>query len=111
GPLREPVFRALWIAATFSYVGTFVQDVSQSWLMLTLTRAPLLVASLTTCFTFPAILLTFPSGVLADRMDRRSLLVVSQAIPAFAAAALACVTWFGAVRPVHILITAVALGV
>ena len=43
-PLAYEAFRAIWIAAIFSNVGTFVQDVGESWLMLSLTRDPLPVA-------------------------------------------------------------------
>ena len=45
-PLRQRAFRAIWIAAVFSYVGTWVQDVGESWLMLSMTKSPLLVAML-----------------------------------------------------------------
>jgi len=44
GPLREPLFRALWIAAIASNVGGFMEDVGEAWLMTSLTTSTLLVA-------------------------------------------------------------------
>ena len=45
-PLRHPLFRSLWIAAVFSNVGTWVQDVGEAWLMTSLTESPLLISLL-----------------------------------------------------------------
>src|SRR5712664_3539498 len=39
-PLREPVFRALWIASVVSNIGSWMQDVGESWLMTSLTLSP-----------------------------------------------------------------------
>jgi transmembrane secretion effector len=44
GPLREPIFRALWKASVASNVGSWMQDVGESWLMISLTRSSILVA-------------------------------------------------------------------
>lgn len=44
GPLREPIFRALWIASMASNVGSWMQDVGEPWLMISLTKSPVLVA-------------------------------------------------------------------
>src|SRR2546425_11255991 len=43
-PLRESVFRALWIATVVSNIGTWMQDVGEAWLMTSLTSSPVLVA-------------------------------------------------------------------
>src|SRR6266446_5896482 len=47
-PLQEPLFRALWIAALISNVGSWMEDVGESWLMMSLSHSPLLVALLQT---------------------------------------------------------------
>jgi MFS family permease len=110
-PLANPAFRALWIASVFSYLGTWVQDVGESWLMLSLTTSPLLVAMLTTCYTLPTLVLTFPAGVLADRVDRRRLLLVAQSWLALVAFVLAALTWAGYASPALLLVASAALGV
>lgn len=114
-PFRHPLalhaFRALWLASVFSYVGTFIEDVGHGWLMVTLTKSPLLVALLTTAGSVPAFLLTLPAGLLADRFDRRRLLITSQALAALVALGLALATAAGFVSPATILIACAGLGV
>ena len=110
-PLAHAAFRALWLASIFSYVGTWIQDVGESWLMLGLTQSPLPVALLSTCTTLPAFALTLPAGVLADRLDRRRLLIVAQAWLAFVALALAAWVWAGLASPGALLVASAALGI
>jgi uncharacterized membrane protein AbrB (regulator of aidB expression) len=56
-PLKEPVFRALWIAAFVSNIGSLMQDVGSAWLMTSLTKEPLMVALLQTASNAPFFLL------------------------------------------------------
>src|SRR5262245_46312416 len=73
-PLAEPIFRALWIATVASNIGTWMQDVGESWLMVSLTTSPMLVALVETAGSLPIVLLALPAGALADVVDRRRLL-------------------------------------
>ncbi|MEU9385263.1 MFS transporter, partial [Streptomyces sp. NPDC048279] len=75
-PLALPVFRALWIAQFVSNVGTWMQTVGAQWLLLG--HGATLVTLVQTASSLPVVLLALPSGVLADRFDRRRLLVVAQ---------------------------------
>src|SRR2546427_9464473 len=77
-PLRESVFRALWIATVVSNIGTWMQDVGESWLMTSLTPSPVLVALVETAGSLPVVLVALPAGALADVFDRRRLLLVMQ---------------------------------
>src|SRR5215813_10189401 len=77
-PLRVPVFRALWIATIASSLGTWMQDVGESWLMVSLTKSPVLVALVETFGSLPVVLLALPAGALADVIDRRRLLLITQ---------------------------------
>jgi MFS family permease len=73
------------LAATFSFTGTFIQDVAERWLVLELTHAPMPVAMVTTAFVTGSLVAMLPSGVLADRIDRRRVVVWSQLVQAAAA--------------------------
>src|SRR5262245_50701105 len=53
GPLREPIFRALWMASVASNVGSWMQDVGESWLMISLTKSPIYVALVETAGSLP----------------------------------------------------------
>src|SRR5215470_8500833 len=77
-PLAEPIFRALWIATVASNIGTWMQDVGESWLMVSLTTSPMLVALVETAGSLPIVLAALPAGALADVVDRRRLLLVTQ---------------------------------
>src|SRR5205814_7321790 len=77
-PLREPVFRALWSANLVSNIGTWMQSVGGAWLMTTLTAGALPVALMQSATTLPSFLVGLPAGSLADRMDRRRLLLITQ---------------------------------
>src|SRR5260221_3840093 len=76
-PLRESVFRALWIATVVSNIGTWMQDVGESWMMTSLTTSPVLVALVETFGSLPVVLLALPAGRPADIGDRpRHTLVI-----------------------------------
>ena len=70
-PLRHSVFRALWIASIVSNLGSWMQDVGESWLMTSLTLSPLLVALVETAGSLPVVLAALPAGALADILDHR----------------------------------------
>ena len=109
-PLRLPLFRALWLAAVASNVGTWMHNVGGEWLMTTLAPTPLLVALMQTAETAPTFLLALPAGALADIVDRRRLLLFSQTWMLVAAVALAAATLAGVTKPVVLLVLTFALG-
>ncbi|MBV8856973.1 MAG: MFS transporter [Acidobacteria bacterium] len=109
-PLRLPLFRALWLAAVASNVGTWMHNVGAEWLMTTLAPTPLLVALMQTAETAPTFLLALPAGALADIVDRRRLLIFSQAWMLVAAVGLAAATLAGVTTPSVLLVLTFALG-
>lgn len=78
-PLRQPVFRALWIAGLASDFGAWSHEVGEGWLMTSLSPSPLAVALLQSADSFAILLLAIPAGALADVVDRRRLAMVAQA--------------------------------
>jgi MFS family permease len=111
-PLEVPIFRALWIATIVSNTGTWMQDVGAGWLMTSLSRSPLLVAAVQAATTLPMFVLSMPAGALADIVDRRRLLIVTQWWAVLGAALLSIVTFVGLCTPVMLLtmISAIAVG-
>jgi MFS family permease len=110
-PLREPVFRSLWIAAVVSYTGTWMQNVGAGWLMTELSASPLLVSLVQAAAAIPVFLVVLPAGALADMVDRRRLLLFTQSWMVVAAAALAILTLFHAVTPWMLLAFTFLMGV
>ena len=109
-PLRTPVFRALWIVSVVSNIGTWMHDVGAAWLMISLTPSPLLVALMQTATSLPIFLLALPGGALADIVDRRRLLLVTQSWMCATAVALGLVTLAGVTTPAVLLALTFALG-
>ncbi|MBL8080906.1 MAG: MFS transporter [Anaerolineales bacterium] len=77
-PLRKAIFRSIWIALIVSNIGTWMQSVGTSWLMTSLTPSPLLVALMQTAILLPVFLFGLPAGALADIVDRRKLLLITE---------------------------------
>jgi MFS family permease len=109
-PLRQAVFRALWIAAVASNIGTWMQSVGAAWLMTSLTPSPLLVALMQTATSLPVFLVGLAAGTLADVVDRRKLLLVTQAWMLLAALVLGVITWVGLVSAGALLALTFLLG-
>ena len=110
-PLREPLFRSLWIAAVVSYTGTWMQNVGAGWLMTQLTTSPLMVGLVQAAAAIPVFLVVLPAGALADMVDRRRILLFTQGWMVLAAAALGILTLLGAVSPWLLLLFTFVMGV
>src|SRR5262245_53507555 len=76
-PFKDSLYRTLWIAALFSYVGAAMYDVGASWLMTSLAPNPLFVSLIITASTLPIFLLAIPSGAISDIFDRRNILLIT----------------------------------
>jgi MFS family permease len=77
-PLRRPVFRMLWFTWLAANTTMWMNDVAAAWLMTSLAPSPLWVALVQSASTLPVFLLGLPSGALADILDRRRYLMVTQ---------------------------------
>src|SRR3954470_11537765 len=82
-------FRVLWMGACTSSIGTWMQKVAQSWLVLELTDSAWYLALDSFVGEAPLLLFTLIGGVVADRKDRRKLLLLSQVVQMSSAFALA----------------------
>jgi MFS family permease len=109
-PLRTPVFRRLLIADVVSDVGTFMQGVGAAWLMVSLGAGPLYVALTQTAATLPFFILALPAGAIGDIVDRRKLILFTEAWMVCAAVALAVVTLTGVITPWLLLALTFALS-
>ena len=77
---RHRDFRLMWIGACVSTTGTFIQQFAQSWLVYDLTKNPFYLGLDLFLGQLPIMLFSLFGGVLADRMDRRKMLLYSQYI-------------------------------
>ena len=111
GALRHTNFRLYWSGQVVSLIGTWMQSISQPWLVLELGGSAFQVGTVIALQFAPALFLAPIGGVLADRFDKRGLLLVTQAFAMLQAATLFGLTFSGAVEIWHIQLLALILGV
>ncbi|MBA3297283.1 MAG: MFS transporter [Acidobacteria bacterium] len=103
-------FRILWFGAFASTIGTWMQKVAQSWLIFDLTKSSFFLGLDDFLGQLPILLFTLVGGVIADRHDRRQLLLSSQYVQMTTAFILATLVWTGHVRIEYILLLSVLTG-
>ncbi len=103
-------FRLLWYGACTSSVGTWMQKLAQSWLVLQISGSPFLLGLDSFLGEIPIFLFSLIGGVVADRMDRRRLLLVSQYIQMSCAFLLTALIILDVVKVWHILALSFTVG-
>jgi MFS family permease len=83
--VRHRNFRLYWIGQIVSLVGTWMQSVSQPWLVLLLGGTPIQLGAVLALQFAPSLALAPLGGVIADRVDKRRLLLVTQSVAAIQA--------------------------
>lgn len=109
-PLRVPAFRALWVATMFSSLGTFLQAVAGSWLMLELTGSATWVGLMIASNLLPTLVFAVLAGAVADLVDRTKVMVAAQSLSGLTAAAMAVVTALDQMTPGLLLGMGLVLG-
>jgi MFS family permease len=109
-PLRLATYRTLWLALLGANVGTWMQTVGAQWMLVSNPAAAVLVPLVQTATTLPFMLLALPSGVLADLVDRRRLLLTTQSAMAAGVATLAALTAADLTTPTVLLVLLFLVG-
>ena len=107
---RNPNFRLYWSGALLSNIGTWMQTLAQSWLVYQLTGSAFLLGAVSFLQGLPSLFLALVGGVLADRVERRRLMLVTQAAQMLLAMLLAGLTLTGVVRVEQIMVIAFLSG-
>jgi MFS family permease len=108
--LAVPNFRRYYAGQSLSLIGTWMQMAAQSWLVLTLTHSAPMLGLIIALQTLPVLLLGPYGGVVADRVDKRRLMVVLQIAMGVQALVLGLLTVTGEVRLWQIGALAALLG-
>ncbi len=109
--LRHRNFRVYWFGQFVSLVGSWMQSVAQGWLMHRLTASALMLGYLNFLQFVPVMLFSLWAGVIADRVDKRRMLFITQTGGLIQAALLAALVSGGAVQPWMVLSLAFCYGV
>ncbi len=108
--VRHRNFRLYWIGQIISLVGTWMQTVSLPWLVLLLGGSPIQLGAVLALQFAPSLLLAPLGGVLADRVDKRRLLISTQWVAALQAVVLFALTVTDVVQIWHVMVLSLALG-
>jgi MFS family permease len=108
--LRHRNYRYYWSGQVVSLVGTWMQSVSQPWLVLLLGGSPIQLGFVLALQYMPAMLLAPLGGVMADRVDKRKTLMAAQAVAMLQAVLLFTLTLTGVVEIWHVMLLATMLG-
>jgi predicted MFS family arabinose efflux permease len=108
--LRYRDFRLLWFGAFASTTGTFMQTLAQGWLVYTMTGSAFLLGVDGFLATGPMLLFSLFGGVIADRIERRKIMLLSQVMQMTFAFVLTGLIYFHAVKVWHIFILSFLTG-
>lgn len=107
----ESDYRRFWASQFISNVGSWMQTVAQGWLVYRLTGSPFLLGFVAFAGSAPSIVLMLPGGVLADILNRKRVVAISQAAQALAAFLLAFSIYIHRINVWQIVAAALVVGV
>jgi MFS family permease len=104
-------YRLFWIGQLISLSGTWMQTTAQAWLVLELTNSPVALGTVTFLQFLPITILTLFGGVLADRLPKRELLIITQSVSAVQAYLLAVLVLTHRIELWQVYVLALVLGI
>jgi len=109
--LKERNFRIYWLGQCLSLIGTWMQNVGQSWLVLELTGSAQKLSIINALQFFPMMLFSLFAGPIIDSFPKKRILLFTQSALAILALILAFLTWTNIIQYWMVLILAVLLGI
>ena len=108
--LRHRNFRVFYVGQLLSLCGTWMQSTAQGWLVLELTNSSLLLGVVTAAGSLPSLVLTLWAGVVADRGDKRRIILWADVVMMLQSFALAALTGTGYITFPVLLVLVLVLG-
>ncbi|MEM6741889.1 MAG: MFS transporter, partial [Pseudomonadota bacterium] len=109
-PFGHRAFALLWTATLISNIGTWMHDVGAGWLMTTLNSSPAVVTLVQAATTLPVFLFALFAGALADRLDKRKMLIVINVILMAVIALLTLLVAQDRMTPLLLILFTLAIG-
>src|SRR6266404_4124694 len=109
--LRRGPFRRYIIGSAISDTGTWMQVMAQAWVMTTLTTSALMLGIVNLCSGLPMLALTMVGGSVADRFDKRKILLITQYLQIGIAVSVGLLIWSGHIAIWQVFIFAAIQGV
>ncbi len=108
--LKSRNYRLIFIGSIISFVGTWMQMVAVGWLVYRLTNSPFMLGMVGFISQIPAFAVAPYGGVIADRLDRRKVLLLTQTLSMIQALLLAYFIFTGTITVWHVLVLSFTLG-
>ncbi|MED5450779.1 MAG: MFS transporter [Chloroflexota bacterium] len=108
--MAYPAYRAYWLGTLASVIGFQMLNFSQFWIMRELTESPLYLGYVGLANAVPAIVLNIFGGVLADKLDRKKLISITQTINGALILILSGLTFAGVIQAWHVIALAFLAG-
>ena len=109
--LRAGPFRRYILGSAISDTGTWMQVMAQAWVMSTLTNKAILLGMVNFAAGIPTLALTMIGGSVADRFDKRKILIVAQVVQIVLAMILGWLVMGGQIQIWHVMVMAALLGI
>lgn len=105
------MFRWFWLASLISNLGTWVHEVGAGWLMTSLDADPSMVSAVRVAISLPMLFLAIPAGGLIDRLQRRTVLIITTLMLLTATTTLTILTYNQTITSWSLLALTFAIGV
>jgi MFS family permease len=109
--LRHRDFRLFWTGNFLSNIGTWMQNIAQGWLVLQLTNSAFWLGVVGFAASFPILLFALIGGVIADHVNKRKLLMVTQSAMMIFAFIMAALAYFKIINVNEIVFLALGTGI
>lgn len=103
-------YRLLWTGTVITQNGQWMQQIALGWLVLELTNSPAFLGFVGFARGIPMLFFSLPAGVLADRMSRKALMMISQAAAALVALVLTVLVFLDMIEPWHVIVLSILGG-
>lgn len=107
---RHRNYRLFFVGQLVSLMGTWMQSVAQGWLVYSMTHSPLLLGLTSFAGQVPVFFITAFGGTIADRVNKRQMLIVTQSLSMLQAAVLAGLTLAGVIKVWEVVALALSMG-
>jgi len=111
GALAHRNFRLFFVGQGISLIGTWMQNIGEGWLVLTLTNSPFYVGLVSALSSLGVLFFTIYAGIIADRTDKRRTIVIAQVLFMLEAFTVAILVWSHVVQVWQVMLLATLLGV
>lgn len=109
--LTHKEFRYFWVGQCFSLIGTWIQNIGQSWLVLSMTNSPFLLGLVSTIQFIPVTILSLFAGAIVDRFPKKKIILITQSVAMILAFVMSFLVFTNNIKYWHVLVLALILGI